>query len=167
MSNKDVNVNLNRADGPEDAVCQALLLDNQICFPLYVCAREIVNAYTPYLSKIDLTYTQYVTMMVIWEEKTVVTRHLKERLFLDSGTLTPVLKKLEEKGLIIRQRSKEDARDLVVTITEKGEALKWEATKVPEQLAGCLAGVEHAEDLKKLLDEMMLLFHERRAEGSR
>jgi DNA-binding MarR family transcriptional regulator len=162
MADKDKKVKVNN-----DEVCQALLLDNQICFPLYVCAKEIVNAYTPFLSKLDLTYTQYVTMMVMWEEKQVVTRHLKERLFLDSGTLTPVLKKLEEKGLVTRERSAEDARDLIVTITEKGEALKKEAAKVPEQLAGCIAGAEHAAELKKLLDEMMLLFHEKRQEGSK
>lgn len=161
---KELKVNSEAGLG-EDEVCQALLLDNQLCFPLYVCAKEIVNAYTPFLSKLDLTYTQYVTMMVMWEEKQVVTRHLKERLFLDSGTLTPVLKKLEEKGLVTRARSEEDARDLVVTITDKGEALKYEAAKVPGQLAGCLAGAEHAGELKQLLDGMMALFQAKRTEG--
>ena len=142
---------------------ETLLLDNQLCFPLYVCAREIINAYTPYLSRIDLTYTQYVTMMVMWEEKQVVTKHLRERLFLDSGTLTPVLKKLEEKGLITKQRSKEDARDLIVTITPAGEALKEEAVLVPEQVGACVADVPHMEELRNLLHEMMDVFQKRRA----
>ena len=119
-------------------VNEILLLDNQMCFPLYVCAREIINAYTPYLSKIDLTYTQYVTMMVMWEEKQVLTRHLRERLFLDSGTLTPVIKKLEEKGYITKERSREDARDLVVTITQKGEELQEKAGMIPLQVGMCI-----------------------------
>ncbi len=138
----------------------ALLLDNQLCFPLYVCAKEIVNAYTPYLSRLDLTYTQYITMMVLWEEKQVLTRRLKQRLFLDSGTLTPVLKRLEEKGLITKKRSETDARDLVVTITEAGEKLKEKAVHVPEQVGTCVSGMEHPEKLRAMLREMMQLFQE-------
>ena len=84
----------------ESSRYDCLKLDNQLCFPLYVCAKEVVNRYTPYLSELGLTYTQYVTMMVMWEEKQVLTRRLKERLYLDSGTLTPVLRRLEEKGFI-------------------------------------------------------------------
>jgi len=140
--------------------CEQLLLDNQLCFPLYVCGKEIVNAYTPFLSKLGLTYTQYITMMVMWEEKQVVSRHLKERLFLDSGTLTPVLRRLEEKGYITKERSGEDARDLVVTITEAGEELKAEAANVPFQVGLCLNGFEHAPELYKLLHEMMRIFRE-------
>ncbi len=143
--------------------CDVLLLDNQLCFPLYVCAKEIVNAYTPYLSRLDLTYTQYITMMVLWEEKQVVTKHLRERLYLDSGTLTPVLKRLEEKGFITRARSAEDGRDLVVTITEAGERLKEAAAQVPQQVGMCVAGMgEKALELQKLLHEMMELFRENR-----
>lgn len=141
---------------------EKLLLDNQLCFPLYVCAREIISAYTPFLSQIDLTYTQYVTMMVMWEEKQVLTRHLRKRLFLDSGTLTPVLKKLAEKGLITKERSIEDARDLIVTITEKGEALQCEAAKVPDQVGMCVADVLHKDELRQLLRGMMDVFQERR-----
>ena len=135
--------------------CDVLLLENQLCFPLYVCAKEIVNAYTPYLSKIDLTYTQYITMMVMWEEKEVLTRRLKERLYLDSGTLTPVLNRLEEKGFISKERSKEDARDLLVTITEKGEKLKNKALLIPEQVSYCVEGLENTEELKECLDQLM------------
>ncbi len=146
----------------ENDVCEALLLDNQLCFPLYVCAKEIVNRYTPYLEKIGLTYTQYITMMVMWEEKKVVTKHLRERLYLDSGTLTPVLRRLEEKGLIEKKRSTKDARDLIVTITEKGEALKKEAVHVPEHMAMCLGNLikdkTEAFRLKVLLDDLMGMF---------
>ncbi|MCR5772091.1 MAG: MarR family transcriptional regulator [Butyrivibrio sp.] len=140
----------------------SILLDNQLCFPLYVCAKEFINSYTPFLSEVDLTYTQYVTMMVLWEEKEVVTRHLKERLFLDSGTLTPVLKKLEEKGLITKERSKEDARDLIVTITKKGEELKDKASKIPSQMTTCMPDFKHKKELKIILDEMMEQFESKR-----
>ena len=141
----------------------ALLLDNQLCFPLYVCAKEIVSRYTPYLDKLDLTYTQYITMMVMWEEKKVLSRRLKERLFLDSGTLTPVLRRLEEKGLITKERSEEDARDLVVTLTPKGEDLKKEAVHVPQQVGMCVAGMKDARQLHRLLHEMMDLFRENKS----
>ena len=148
-------------------VNDSLLLDNQMCFPLYVCAREIINAYTPYLTKIDLTYTQYVTMMVMWEEKQVITRHLRERLFLDSGTLTPVIKKLEEKGYITKERSKEDARDLVVTITEKGEELQEKAGMISFQVGMCIKDYKQAPQLKIMLDDLMKIFKENRINNGR
>lgn len=140
----------------------ALRLDNQLCFPLYVCAKEIVSRYTPYLEKLDLTYTQYITMMVMWEEEQVLSRRLKERLFLDSGTLTPVLKRLEEKGYIKKERSAEDARDLVVSITEKGKDLEKKAVSVPQQAGMCVAGFEDATQLQRLLREMMDIFRKDR-----
>ncbi len=116
----------------------ALKLENQICFPLYACSKEVVRRYKPFLDKLDLTYTQYITMMVLWEQKSINVKELGERLFLDSGTLTPLLKKLEAKGYITRERSKTDERNLVVTITEKGEALKDEAVEVPMQMIKCV-----------------------------
>ncbi len=152
------------ADGRADGSLRAadgtdpLLLDNQLCFPLYVCAKEIVNRYTPYLRELNLTYTQYITMMVMWEEKRVLTRHLKERLYLDSGTLTPVLRRLEEKGLITKTRDSRDARDLVVTITPRGEKLREKALRVPGQVGTCLKGLRQGEELRSLLREMMKLF---------
>ena len=109
----------------------ALLLQNQLCFPLYACAREVIKAYTPLLDEIGLTYTQYVTMMVMWEEHSTSSRRLGQRLHLDSGTLTPVLKKLEEKGLITRRRSKDDERNLSLSLTEAGEALRAKAADIP------------------------------------
>ena len=102
----------------------SLKLENQLCFPLYACSREIIKKYRPYLEKIDLTYTQYITMMVFWEHKKISVKELGKKLFLDSGTLTPVLKSLEAKGFVTRYRSQEDERVLLVEITEAGEALK-------------------------------------------
>lgn len=144
-----------------------LLLDNQLCFPLYVCAKEIVNAYTPYLAELDLTYTQYIAMLVMWEEKKVLTKRLKERLYLDSGTLTPVLKKLEEKGLIERERSEEDARDLVVTLTEKGAKLKDSALSVPEKVGACICDLDGTAELQQLLKRMMEIMKEKRAKSGK
>ncbi len=115
----------------------ALKLENQICFPLYAAAREIVKQYKPMLDKVDLTYTQYIVMMVLWEHKTTTTKELGHRLFLDSGTLTPLLKKMESKGLLTRKRSTQDERNLEVTITEQGELLKEQAISIPAQMADC------------------------------
>lgn len=110
---------------------ESLLIENQICFPLYVCAKEWIKVYTPYLDELGLTYTQFITMMVLWEQKSLTVKELGKSLFLDSGTLTPLLKKLEEKGFVTRRRSLEDERNLIVTITEQGEALKQRAIHIP------------------------------------
>ena len=115
----------------------ALKIENQICFPLYACSREIIKQYKPFLDQIDLTYTQYIAMMVLWEKKTINVKSMGQILYLDSGTLTPLLKKLESKGLVTRQRSASDERNLIVSITEKGEALKEQAITVPEAMAKC------------------------------
>lgn len=115
-----------------------LLLKNQLCFPLYACSKEVVRRYKPYLDELDLTYTQYITMMVMWEKKEINVKCLGEILYLDSGTLTPVLKKLEAKGYLTRERSKEDERNLCVIITEKGLALKEQASEVPAKVGKCL-----------------------------
>ena len=115
----------------------ALKIENQICFPLYACSREIIKSYKPFLDEIDLTYTQYIAMMVLWEHKTMNVKAMGEQLYLDSGTLTPVLKKLESKGYITRQRSTADERNLIVTITDAGEVLKEKAVTVPAEIAKC------------------------------
>jgi len=115
----------------------ALKLENQLCFPLYACSREIVKRYKPFLDEIGLTYTQYIAMMVMWERKSVNVKELGECLYLDSGTLTPLLKKLESKGFVTRMRSDKDERNLVVAITEDGEKLKDKAIEIPFQIAGC------------------------------
>lgn len=115
----------------------ALKLENQICFPLYACSKEIVKKYKPFLDEMDLTYTQYITMMVMWEQKEINVKTLGEYLYLDSGTLTPVLKKLESKEYISRIRSKEDERNLIVSITKKGEELKEKALQIPGEMVKC------------------------------
>ena len=115
-----------------------LKLENQLCFPLYAASKEIVRHYKPFLDELDMTYTQYIAMMVLWEHKKLTVKELGEYLYLDSGTLTPLLKTMEKKGWIERNRSKEDERVLNVTITKQGEALREQALSVPEQMAGCV-----------------------------
>lgn len=114
-----------------------LKLENQLCFPLYAASKEIVRHYKPFLDKLDMTYTQYIAMMVLWEHKKLNVKELGEYLYLDSGTLTPLLKTMEKKGWVERNRSKEDERVLNVTITKQGEALREQALSVPEQMAEC------------------------------
>lgn len=140
----------------DDFSHEALKLDNQLCFPLYACAREVVKRYKPHLDGIGLTYTQYITMMVLWEHGQVTSKALGEKLFLDSGTLTPVLKKLEEKGLITRRRDARDERNLLVTLTDAGRALREPAARIPERMAGCVSITpEEARTLHALLYKLL------------
>lgn len=133
-----------------------LKLENQLCFPLYACSKEVVKRYKPYLDKIDLTYTQYITMMIMWDKKQVNVKSLGECLYLDSGTLTPLLKKLEAKGLVKRERSLDDERNLIVSITEKGESLKEQALEVPKEMMGCVnLSVDEAQELYRLLYKLL------------
>lgn len=134
----------------------ALKLENQLCFPLYVCSKEIVRRYKPFLDELDLTYTQYITMMAMWEHGVISVKELGEFLFLDSGTLTPVLKTLEKKGFITRRRSDEDERVLMVTLSESGMKLKEKAVEVPLKMKGCISLDEkEAGELYLLLHKMM------------
>ncbi|WP_310602638.1 MarR family winged helix-turn-helix transcriptional regulator [Anaerosporobacter sp.] len=134
----------------------ALKLENQLCFPLYACSKEIVRKYKPFLDSIDLTYTQYITMMVLWEHKQMSVKELGEFLYLDSGTLTPVLKKLEQKGYITRSRDKQDERILTVSLTDAGEELKKEAVEVPMQIGKCInLAPEEAMTLYQLLYKVL------------
>lgn len=135
----------------------SLKLCNQLCFPLYACSKEIVRKYKPYLDKIDLTYTQYITMMVMWEQQDMSVKELGEKLYLDSGTLTPVLKTLEKKGYVKRARSAEDERVLNVTITPKGMELRDAALEVPAGMKKCLnLEKEEAEQLYKILYKLLI-----------
>lgn len=127
-----------------------LKLENQICFPLYVAAKEVVKRYRPLLDPLGLTYTQYIAMMVMWEHKSVTVGKLCELLCLDTGTLTPMLKKMEAAGLVERRRSKDDERSVIVTITETGEALRAKASDIPARMAQCVS--LSAEDAVKLLE---------------
>jgi len=115
-----------------------LKLENQVCFPVYVLSKEIIRKYRPYLDEIGLTYTQYIAMMVLWEEKKVNVKELGQRLYLDSGTLTPLLKSLESKGFVKRTRSDKDESVLIVSPTDSGMKLREAALKIPPKIAACL-----------------------------
>ena len=133
-----------------------LRLDNQLCFPLYACSREIVKKYHPHLDDIGLTYTQYIVMMLMWEHKKLSVKELGEKLYLDSGTLTPVLKSLESKGLVTRKRSSEDERVLIVEITDAGEELKEKAVDVPPKVGCCVKLTpEESAELYRLLYKVL------------
>ena len=139
-----------------ETIYESLKLDNQLCFPLYAAARNVVKKYTPFLEKIDLTYTQYIVMMVLWEHRTISAKDLGKKLFLDSGTLTPVLKSLEKKGFVKRSRSTEDERVLLVTVTPEGIALRDRAVVVPQQIADCIRlDPEEAMQLYTLLHKLL------------
>ena len=140
----------------EDKQYEAVKLENQLCFPLYACSRETIRLYKPYLDELELTYTQYISMMVLWEKKSVTVKELGRALYLDSGTLTPLLKKLENKGLLTLRRSTEDERNLIVSITEAGEALKDKAVQIHDSMAACVKlSDEEALILYKLLYKML------------
>lgn len=131
-------------------------LDNQICFPLYALSREVIKLYQPILSKHDLTYTQYIAMLVLWEQEKINFKKLGQRLHLDSGTLTPVVKKLESMGLVIKYRNKDDDRVVTVELTEKGRQLKDKILEVPDAVFCNFKGKEdNLIMLKKQLDEFL------------
>ena len=132
---------------------EQLLLENQLCFPLYACGRKIVGSYTPYLKPLGLTYTQYIVMMVLWEKERASVGQLGETLHLDAGTLTPLLKRLEKAGYVTRERSKEDERITIIAITPEGDALKEECKDIPIKMASGKMPLsdEEAEELYRLL----------------
>ncbi|BFH63881.1 MULTISPECIES: MarR family winged helix-turn-helix transcriptional regulator [Paenibacillus] len=136
-----------------------LQLENQLCFAVYACSREITKFYQPYLDKLGVTYSQYLVLMVLWEQGQCTVKELGEALFLDSGTLTPLLKRLQAAGLINRERSTEDERKVIITLTEEGVKLRDRATIVPEAMANeiCMSGGEFNRllaEFKKLLDRV-------------
>ena len=130
---------------------EQLKLENQLCFPLYAAAKEVVRKYKPYLDELDLTYTQYIAMMVLWENESMNVKELGSKLYLDSGTLTPLLKKLEAKGYITRCRCKEDERNLIIQITKKGEALKEKAADIPHEMTDKWINISN--------DEIKVMYH--------
>ncbi|MBR2284477.1 MAG: MarR family transcriptional regulator [Ruminococcus sp.] len=133
-----------------------LKLKNQLCFPLYACSREIIKKYRPYLDELDLTYTQYIAMMVFWEDRRLSVKELGGKLFLDSGTLTPVLKSLESKGFVKRFRSSEDERVLLVEVTDEGMKLRDRAVDIPEKVGSCVdLAPEEAELLYRTLYKIL------------
>lgn len=135
---------------------EALKLKNQLCFPLYAVSKEIVKRYTPLLDKIGLTYTQYIAMMVLWEEREVTVKELGNRLLLDSGTITPVLKTLEKKGYVNRRRSQTDERVVYAVLTDEGLALREQAVEIPEKIGACIPlEPEDAANLYRILHTIM------------
>ena len=137
-----------------------LKLDEQLCFPLYVCSKEIIRRYKPALEQIDLTYTQYIVMMIMWEEKEIQFRDLVKKMYLESNTLTPVLKKLEDKKLITRKKKNGNEKNIVISITKKGIELKEKAKTVPIQLGKCLGIKEDdGKTLKGILHRLMQTFN--------
>ncbi len=135
---------------------EAMKLSNQLCFPLYAAARNITALYTPYLKPLGLTYTQYIVFLVLWEKDGVTVGELCEKLMLDNGTLSPLLKKMQQAGFVEKKRSAEDDRVVVVTLTEKGRGLQDEAKEIPLKVASCVKlSPEKAQMLYKLLYEIL------------
>ena len=135
-----------------DGKYEALRLRNQLCFPLYLCSKELTRRYQPLLDGINLTYTQYVVMMYFWEMGSASPKDLSRALLLDPSTLSPVLKKLEQKGYLSRQRDPQDERSLVIVLTGQGVALQDRALSIPERIGGCVGlSREEAEQLGKLI----------------
>ena len=135
---------------------EILKLSNQLCFPLYACGKEIVRKYKPILDKFDLTYTQYIVLLVLWENDNLSVKEIGEKLYLDSGTLTPLIVKLEKKGIIKKKKNKDDERGLIISLTKKGQDLKEEIVQVPQYISNCVnLSQEEAITLYKLLYKVL------------
>ena len=144
---------------------EAMKLINQLCFPLYAAARHVTGLYTPVLKPLGLTYTQYIVFLVLWEKDGLTVGEIGEKLLLDNGTLSPLLKKMEQAGYVRRERSREDERVVVITLTEAGRALQEKAKDVPAKVAGCIdLPPEKAQMLYGLLYE--LLDNQKNKEGA-
>jgi len=140
---------------------EVLKLENQMCFPLYACSKEVIRRYKPYLDPLDLTYTQFITLMALWERGDATVKMLGDWLYLDSGTLTPLLKKLETKGYITRSRSHQDERSVIISLTEAGHALREKAEQVPHKLRACVRlAPEEAMQLHGLLKKLLGILQE-------
>ena len=136
---------------------EQLKLANQVCFPIYSLAKEIVSRYRPFLEELDLTYPQYLVLLVLWEQDNLTVSKIGEHLNLDSGTLTPLLKRLEQKNIISRRRSSEDERIVNITLTEEGVKLKEKATSVPQKLSSSMnVSKEELIELKRIIENLLL-----------
>jgi DNA-binding MarR family transcriptional regulator len=132
-----------------------LRLENQICFPLYAASRLVIQEYQPYLDKLGITYPQYLVLMVLWEIDNIPVSEITRRLILNTNTITPVLKRMEAQGIITRQRSQDDERKVIVTLTPKGKELQIEAASIPDKLvAGLLSDNANPEELQILKDQL-------------
>lgn len=140
---------------------ESLKIENQICFPLYATSKEIIRQYQPFLSELDLTYTQYITMLVLWEYGDTNMKELGKHLFLNSGTLTPLVKKLEDKGYVKRKRNRKDERNLIIALTPQGLALKEKAVVIPREMGRCVKlSPEEAGQLYKILYKVLAQLEE-------
>ena len=135
---------------------EAMKLSNQLCFPLYAASRNVIGLYTPHLKELGLTYTQYIVLLVLWEQDGITVGEICERLMLDIGTVSPLLKKMEQSGLITRKRSPEDDRVVVITLTDDGRAMQEKAKHIPEKIACCVdLPPEKTKQLYELLYELL------------
>ena len=139
---------------------EALKLGNQLCFPLYACSKEVIRRYTPYLDSLGLTYTQYITLMVLWENDSQPVNDIARRLLLETNTVTPLLQRMEKQGLVIRQRGKEDKRQQIVSLTEKGRDMEEQAisiipTGMSEEMSMCPLKLEDYQRLAEELDAII------------
>ncbi|MFB5673579.1 MarR family winged helix-turn-helix transcriptional regulator [Paenibacillus terreus] len=130
---------------------QALKLENQLCFTIYACSREITKLYQPYLEQLGVTYSQYLVLIVLWERGQCTVKELGEALYLDSGTLTPLLKRLQTAGLIHRERSAQDERKVLITLTDAGSQLRHEALSIPDSIGGKIC--KDTEEFRSLLEQ--------------
>jgi MarR family transcriptional regulator, organic hydroperoxide resistance regulator len=146
---------------PNKNVMPELLLENQLCFTIYACSREITKLYQPYLDTIGVTYSQYLVLLVLWEKEQCTVKEIGEALFLDSGTLTPLLKRLQAAGLIVRERSLQDERKVLISLTEKGLALQKEAACIPgKMMEGTTLSGDEFEDLLGQFKSLLSRVHE-------
>ena len=147
---------------------EAMKLSNQLCFPLYAASRSVVSLYTPWLKPLGLTYTQYIVLLVLWEKDGISVSEIGEKLMLDNGTLSPLLKKLEQAGHLTRQRSSEDERIVLITLTKAGKALQEKAKDIPLKAACCIdLPPEKARTLYALLYELLDNRRNKRTEGEK
>lgn len=139
---------------------EQLKLENQLCFPIYAASRLIIREYQPHLDQLGITYSQYLVLMVLWETDSIAVSEITRRLILNTNTITPILKRMEAQGIITRQRSGEDERKVIITLTPKGQQLQVEAASIPAQLVSGLVSEDiQVEDLKMLKDQLDLIIH--------
>ena len=141
---------------------EGLKLENQLCFPLYVASKEVIRKYKPILDKFDLTYTQYIAMMVIWEERSIKVTELGKRLYLDTGTISPLIRKLKSKDYITITRDKDDERVQIINLTKHGEDLREDALSIPQEMMkqNCVNLTNDEAILLKNILEKMVSKHE-------
>lgn len=135
---------------------EALKLDNQLCFPLYAASRNVINLYTPYLKPLGITYTQYIVFLVLWEKDGLTMGELGQKLYLDNGTLTPLIKKMEKEGYVIRKRDQADERKVTIHLTKAGKEFKEKVKDLPQKIGSCISlPKEDALTLYKILYQIL------------